>query len=101
MSDRVKQPGAPIGKLYYELVQTAGSDITLDIRAEIGRTAVRTSIVNDSANSAHIEVSHNGVDYSDLVLLKTQESMVLDPLVVSHLRFSEIAGAITCRVVAY
>jgi hypothetical protein len=102
MKERVKQPGAPYGKLFYELADTAGGTVTLAIREEIGRAAVRTQISNDSAEDVTVEVSHNGTEFSDGILLMAGEDLVLDPLVVEVVRITQndINDA-QLRVIAY
>jgi hypothetical protein len=102
MKERVKQPGAPYGPLFYELANTAGGTITLAIRDEIGRAAVRTQIMNDSAEDVTVEVSHNGIDYADGILLMAGENLILDPLVVETVKITQndIFDAVL-RVIAY
>jgi hypothetical protein len=102
MKERVKQPGAPYGKLFYELADTAGGTVTLAIREEIGRAAVRTQIMNDSAEDVTVEVSHNGIDFADGILLMAGENLILDPLVVETVKITQndINDALL-RVIAY
>ena len=102
MKERVKQPGAPYGKLFYELADTAGGTVTLASRDEIGRAAVRTQIMNDSAEDVTVEVSHNGIDFADGILLMAGENLILDPLVVETVKITQNdVNDAMLRVIAY
>lgn len=102
MKERVKNPGAPYGRLFYELADTAGGTVTLAIRDEIGRAAIRTQISNDSAEDVGVEVSHDGVEFCDQILLLAGEDLVLDPLVVEVVRIVQLdVNDAQCRVIAY